>query len=76
MFPTTDGTLSLSSLLNEDIRSNPYPFYARLRSQDPVHWDKQMGFWVLTRYTDIASVYLDERFSRRGLAGFQRLPES
>jgi cytochrome P450 len=37
-----------------------------------------MGFWVLTRYTDIASVYLDERFSRaQGLMrGFQRLPES
>jgi hypothetical protein len=36
-----------------------------------------MGFWVLTRYADIASVYVDERFSRaQGLMrGFQRLPE-
>ena len=78
MFSTTDGTLSLSSLLNEDIRSNPYPFYARLRSQDPVHWDENMGFWVLTRYADIASVYVDERFSRaQGLMrGFQRFPEA
>jgi len=77
MFSTADWTLSLSNLLHEDVRANPYPFYARLRSQDPVHWDGEMGFWVLTRYADIASVYLDERFSRaQGLMrGFQRLPE-
>jgi pimeloyl-[acyl-carrier protein] synthase len=37
-----------------------------------------MGFWVLTRYADIASVYADARFSRaQGLRrGFERLPEA
>jgi cytochrome P450 len=35
-----------------------------------------MGFWVLSRYSDIASLYNDERFSRaQGLMrGFERLP--
>ena len=77
MFSTADETLSLSNLLHEDVRADPYPFYARLRSEDPVHWDREMGFWVLTRYADISSVYLDERISRaQGLMrGFQRLPE-
>ncbi|MEO5887141.1 MAG: cytochrome P450, partial [Anaerolineales bacterium] len=61
-----------------EVRADPYPFYAQLRSQDPVHWDEEMGFWVLTRYADIASVYNDDRFSRaQGLMrGFQRLPEN
>jgi cytochrome P450 len=70
--------LGLSNLLHEENRANPYPFYARLRSADPVHWDEEMGFWVLTRYADIAAVYLDERFSRaQGLMrGFQRLSET
>jgi cytochrome P450 len=70
--------LSLSNLLRPEVRANPYPFYAQLRSQDPVHWDEAMGFWVLTRYADVASVYNDSRFSRaQGLmGGFQRLPES
>src|SRR5687767_2477349 len=71
-------TLSLSNLHNPDVRANPYPFYAQLRSEDPVHWDESMGFWVLTRYADIASVYSDSRFSRaQGLKrGFERLPEA
>ena len=71
-------TLSLSNLGHPEVRANPYPFYAQLRSQDPVHWDEELGFWVLTRYADIASVYHDPRFSRaQGLRrGFERLPES
>ncbi|HLF74586.1 MAG TPA: cytochrome P450 [Anaerolineales bacterium] len=70
--------LSLSNLLNPKVRADPYPFYTRLRSEDPVHWDEEMGFWVLTRYADIAAVYNDPRFSRaEGLRrGFERLPGS
>jgi len=78
MLSSRNETLSLSNLLREEVRANPYPFYMQLRSQDPVHWDEEMGFWVLARYADIASVYNDDRFSRaQGLMrGFQRLPEN
>ena len=66
---------SLSHLQESQIRSNPYPFYKQLREQDPVHWDEEMGFWVFTRYDDIASLYTDDRFSRaQGLMrGFEKL---
>jgi cytochrome P450 len=59
------------------VRANPYPFYAQLRSEDPVHWDEELGFWVLTRFADVSSVYLDPRFSRAQglLRGFDRLPQ-
>ena len=69
--------LSLSNLLRPDIRANPYPLYARIRTEDPVHWDEAMGFWTIARYADVSSIYRDARFSRAmGLAGaFQRLPE-
>ena len=72
--PKTDA-LSLSHLQQPDIRSDPYPFYKKLREQDPVHWDEEMGFWVFTRYDDIAALYTDDRFSRaQGLMrGFERL---
>ncbi|HLO32975.1 MAG TPA: cytochrome P450, partial [Anaerolineales bacterium] len=52
--------------------------YAQIRSQDPIHWDEELGFWVLTRYDDIVAVYHDSRFSRaQGLrSGFERLPQS
>src|SRR5262245_2631174 len=36
--------------------ANPYPFYARLRRSDPVHWAEGPGAWVLTRYADVVSV--------------------
>ncbi|MBX3038984.1 MAG: cytochrome P450 [Anaerolineales bacterium] len=70
-------SLSLTNLQKENIRANPYPFYETLRTQDPIHWDVEMGFWVFTRYDDIASLYLDERFSRaQGLMrNFERLHE-
>jgi cytochrome P450 len=71
-------TLGLSNLQHPEVRANPYPFYAELRSQDPVHWDEELGFWVLTRYRDIVSVYHDPRFSRaQGLRrGYERLPDN
>jgi len=71
----TIDALSLSHLQQPDIRSNPYPFYQQLREQDPVHWDEEMGFWALTRYSDIDALYTDNRFSRaQGLMrGFDRL---
>lgn len=67
--------LSLANLQQPDVRADPYPFYARLRGEDPVHWDETLGFWVLTRYADISTVYSDLRFSRaQGLRrGYERL---
>ena len=34
-------------------RADPYPFYERLRTTDPVHVSA-FGFTVLTRYDDVA----------------------
>lgn len=75
---STNDALSLMNLQRDEIRANPYPFYEKLRDQDPIHWDEELGFWVLTRYADIDSLYTDGRFSRaQGLMrNFQRLSES
>jgi cytochrome P450 len=75
---STRDSFSLLNLQRDEIRANPYPFYEQLRSQDPIHWDEELGFWVLTRYADIDALYTDERFSRaHGLMrNFQRLSES
>ena len=75
---STNDVFSLINLQREEIRTNPYPFYEQLREQDPVHWDEELGFWVLTRYADIDSLYTDDRFSRaQGLMrNFQRLSEA
>jgi cytochrome P450 len=34
-------------------RGDPFPGYARLRREDPVHWHSAGGWWALTRHADI-----------------------
>jgi cytochrome P450 len=46
-----------------EFHADPYPFYRRLREQDPVH-RSALGFWVLTRYDDCVAVLRDQRFGR------------
>ena len=46
-----------------EFRNDPYPLWARLRSEDPVHRDP-MGMWTLTRFADVDTVLHDHaRFS-------------
>jgi pimeloyl-[acyl-carrier protein] synthase len=56
-------TLSLYHLLDPEILANPYPLYARLRTEAPVHWDPFLHAWVVTRYADVLEVL--HRFSAR-----------
>jgi cytochrome P450 len=42
---------------------NPYPLYKRMREEDPVHYSESLGYWVLTRYSDVAEALQDERLS-------------
>ena len=44
-------------------RADPYPFYDRLRREDPVHVSP-FGFTVLTRYEDVARTLRGQEFAR------------
>jgi len=37
------------------VRADPYPSYARLRAEEPVHWHSELRCWFVTRYEDVAS---------------------
>jgi cytochrome P450 len=50
-----------------EFHADPYPFYRRLREEDPVH-RSPLGFWVLTRYDDCVTALRDPRFGREGFA--------
>jgi hypothetical protein len=49
-------TLSLYQLLDPEVLANPYPLYARLRTEAPVYWDPYLHAWVVTRYADVITV--------------------
>jgi cytochrome P450 len=57
--PASDPSLSLYRLLDPAVLADPYPLYARLREEDPVHWDPFLHCWVVTRYADVHQVLHD-----------------
>jgi cytochrome P450 len=48
-------------LFSPAMRDNPYPFYAWLRTEQPVYFDAEHGFWLISRYADIAQALHDPR---------------
>ena len=52
-------------LFDPDFVANPYPVYAELRSNAPVHrvtLPDGRSRWLITRYEDVSAVLKDERF--------------
>jgi cytochrome P450 PksS len=55
------------NIASPEFKANPFPFYARLRAEEPVHRvDLPDGrqAWLVTRYDDVAAVLKDERFAK------------
>lgn len=46
---------------NPATNANPFPEFARLRADDPVHWSPAMKAWIITRHADVKQVALDNR---------------
>jgi cytochrome P450 len=54
--PPDSGTVSdadIDALFDPAVIADPYPFFARMREQDPVHWNAPFQLWVITRYEDV-----------------------
>jgi len=50
-----------------EIHENPYPTYARLRSEAPVYHNAERGFYALSRYQDVRDAMQDwQTFSSQG----------
>ena len=48
-------------------QEDPYPTYARLRAEDPLHHNEQHDVWVLTRHADIADAVRNEGVYSNGM---------
>ncbi len=64
---------SLFDYYSPQFRIDPYPFYARMREQDPVHWGLPYepyfdGAWHIFRYADVAALLKDPRLGKAELA--------
>lgn len=54
------------------IMADPFPVYARLREEDPVHWSPSLKSWIVTRYTDVRDLLLSDDLSVRRLTQFYK----
>jgi cytochrome P450 PksS len=53
------------NIASPEFKADPYPFYARLRAEAPVHrmtLPTGESAWLVTRYDDVVAVLKDERF--------------
>lgn len=41
-------------------QEDPYPVYRRCRTEDPLHYNAERGFWVLTRHADVSRAFRTE----------------
>jgi cytochrome P450 len=61
--PVMDRTPPAFNPLDPAFIADPYPFYHRMRETAPV-FKTPMGFWLLSRYEDIAFALRDRRFGK------------
>jgi len=56
--------IKITDLAQPHFKANPYPFYARLRAENPVCRTTflRQPTWLITRYDDVLTVLRDERF--------------
>lgn len=69
--PVVDGGPLEFNPLDPAFIADPYPFYRRLRETAPVFKTPQ-GFWLLTRYEDVAFALRDRRFGKDFAANVAR----
>src|SRR5215468_934522 len=52
------------NIASREFKADPFPFYARLRAEAPVHRvtlpDKQKA-WLITRYDDVLAILKDDQ---------------
>jgi hypothetical protein len=56
--------------------ANPYPIFDQMRSNDPIFWSAENSYWILTRYSDIASLIQNENLSSNRIGAHAgRMPD-
>lgn len=64
------------ALDSPEFLANPYPVFDLMRNNDPIYWNLETEYWILTRYADIARLIQTEHFSsNRIVAHAGRMPD-
>lgn len=61
------AALETPQFYSAESKANPFPFFARLRAEQPVHattLPDKTPVWLLSRYDDVLALLKDERFAK------------
>jgi cytochrome P450 len=65
----TPTNLADDDIVGFDTDEGAYPFYSRIREEEPVFWSERLQRWILTRYDDVFAGYRNvEAFSSKTFA--------
>ena len=53
---TENTSTTIADLYDPFDMADPFPFYEHARSEQPIFWNEQLGFWVVTRHEDVKTV--------------------
>jgi len=59
----------------KEVRENPYPYYAQLRREAPVHYLESLGLWTVARYDDVLATVRDHQSFSSAPMNFQSVRE-
>jgi cytochrome P450 len=70
MASTKGAAIRPDDILTDEVRADPYPFYAGLRRHDPVHWNEPTRAWYIADYDTVTALLKDWRLRARFGAEF------
>ena len=38
---------------------DPFPFYQRARKEEPIFFNEELGYWVVTKWADLKAIFKD-----------------
>ena len=74
-------TMVEDDLFTPEFLQDPYPYFARLREEDPVHWNAKYEVWIITRHEDLVwvtrhnEVFSSEVFKRDPRGPYPQIDE-
>ncbi len=75
-------TTLTDDLFSPEVVQDPYTYFARMREEDPVHWNSPYKLWVISKYKDLVWVtrrpelFSSEVFHRDPLPPYPDIDES
>jgi cytochrome P450 len=63
MFEMPQGGGFLADLRHAVSQRDPAAALDRLRERDPVHWNAELGVWIVTRHDDVRALFADPRLT-------------